>query len=53
MMAMIRLISEEEATGKVKAVFEDFKRTRGRLCSQLLAGYGGFPRLSRSNLEQV
>ena len=28
-MATIRLISEAEATGKVKAIFEDFKQTRG------------------------
>jgi alkylhydroperoxidase/carboxymuconolactone decarboxylase family protein YurZ len=28
-MATIRLISEAEATGKVKDIFEDFKRTRG------------------------
>jgi alkylhydroperoxidase/carboxymuconolactone decarboxylase family protein YurZ len=27
-MATIRIISEEEATGKVKEIFEDFKRTR-------------------------
>ncbi len=27
-MATVRIISEEEATGKVKEIFEDFKKTR-------------------------
>jgi alkylhydroperoxidase/carboxymuconolactone decarboxylase family protein YurZ len=28
-MALIRLISEQEATGRVQAIFEDIKQTKG------------------------
>ncbi len=27
-MAIVRLITEQEATGKVKAIFEDIKKTK-------------------------
>ncbi len=53
-MPRIRLVRIAEATGPVKAVFDDIQRVRGEgRVSNLFKGYAAFPDLLAANWERM
>ncbi len=53
-MPRIRLIEIPEATGAVRAVFDDIQRVRGEgRVSNLFKGYAAFPELLAANWERM
>ncbi len=53
-MPRIRLIEVAEATGTVRAVFDDMQRVRGAgRVSNLFKGYAAFPELLAANWERM